>query len=90
MLHEVSAPVRSNSGLDRSPSQKLAKLVGRQSSVPDDAAHRERVHWIGSRDCQNALAVRHNDMLAFRTTWKPAFSRARTARLCETPEIFGT
>ena len=57
--------VRSNSGLDWSSSQKLAELVGRESGVPDDAAHRERVHWVRSRDCQNALAVRHNDMLAF-------------------------
>lgn len=57
--------VRSNSGLDRSPSQNLAKLVDRQSSIPNDTAHRERVPWIGSRDCQNALAIRHDDMLAF-------------------------
>jgi hypothetical protein len=55
----------SNSGLDRSPSQKLAKLVDRQSSIPNDPAHRERVHWIASRDRQNALAIRHDDMLAF-------------------------
>lgn len=50
-----------------------AKLLGGQSCVPCDAAHSEGVDWIGSRDCENAVSVGHNDVLAFPNDLEPGF-----------------
>src|SRR6266576_3745149 len=54
----LSVPERGNS-----PSEKFSKLLDRESCIPNDAAHRERVHRIVPRDRQDTHAVGHDDML---------------------------
>lgn len=44
--------------------QKLAELLGRQTRIADDAAHRDRVHGIVTRNSQNARPIAHDDVLA--------------------------
>ena len=47
----------------RAPSQKPTKFLDRQTGVANDATHRECVDRIASWDCQDAHAVRHDDVL---------------------------
>lgn len=42
----------------------LAELLGRQTSISRDSAHREGIDGIVTRNGHNALAVGHDDMLA--------------------------
>ena len=44
--------------------EALLEFFGRQSRVPHDAAHRERIYRVMARDREDANAVRHDDMLA--------------------------
>ena len=44
--------------------KKLAKLLIRQSGIPDDIAHRDRIHGIVSRHSEHARTIGHNDVFA--------------------------
>jgi hypothetical protein len=53
-----------NSGNEMS--KQLPELFDGQSSVADDAAHCEGVHWVVTRNRQNPAAVRHDECLPWR------------------------
>jgi hypothetical protein len=46
------------------PSEKVLELFDVETSITSDASHRESIDWIVARNCHNANAVRHHDMLA--------------------------
>lgn len=59
---EAGRPVSCNVTL-AGGSEEFAKLLGRESRIPYDPAHRERVHRIVARDSEDARAVGHHRVL---------------------------
>jgi hypothetical protein len=45
-------------------SKQVAELLRRETSIADDAAHRERVHRVVPWDSHDPPSIRHHDMLA--------------------------
>jgi len=60
--------------------QQLPKLFQTQSRIPDDAAHRECIHWIVARNHQDSRPIRHDNMRALALDMEARFSKAATAR----------
>ena len=53
--------------------QQVTKPLNAEASVPDDAAERERVDRVISRDRQDANPIRHDDVLALTGNGKSGF-----------------
>ena len=64
VLNEGKGHVHSNAGLDRF-SNELPKFLGCESRILNYTAHRERIHLVRARYCEDSFAVAHDNMLAF-------------------------
>jgi hypothetical protein len=69
-------------------SQKRLELLDRQSRIADDAAHRERVHRIMSRERHDAQAISHDDVLPLTSNVKACpFQRTHGSAMADACEL---
>lgn len=47
-----------------SPSKQISELLRRETSIADDAAHRDCIYWVVPWNRQDPHSVRHDDVLA--------------------------
>jgi len=55
------------------PSEEIAELLRGEARIPDDAAHRERVHRVMPWDGHDPSSVRHDDVLTLPGSAEPSF-----------------
>ena len=72
-----------------SMSDKFFELVNRQPSIPDNSAHGEGIHGICARDVRILSPLVMVICFLVRTTRKPHFSKALTARWWLIPASLG-
>ncbi len=53
--------------------KKAPEFLNGQAGIAHDATHREGIDWIVARDCKNAGAVSHHDVLALPSHSEPCF-----------------
>jgi hypothetical protein len=70
-------------------SEQLFEPSDRKTGIFNNSTQSDCVHRIVSWNSDEMRAVAHYDVLAWRTTLKPAFSNALIARRRLTPGIFG-
>src|SRR5436853_94659 len=56
----------------RTSLEELLEFFDRQTRIPDDTAHRKRIHWVMTRDREDADTIGHHDVLAL--TYDPEAS----------------
>ena len=70
-------------------SEKLLELTRGQAGVPDNAAHRDRIHRVVPRNCQDPATVSQDDVLTLPYHPKPrSFERPHSSKVRD-PGYFG-
>ena len=65
-----------------SVSEKFAELLRRKPGIPNNTAHRQRVHRVVPWDGQNPPAVGHDDVFAL-----PRYLEASLLKRLNSPEV---